>query len=83
MGYDCMTDCDSELSQLTAFQFLMELKRLTFPSLVDCLPCPHHSFSAVNETVIKKAADKLLSLGLAKAGYTYLNLDGECSTLLP
>jgi hypothetical protein len=32
---------------------------------------------AVNETVIRTAADRLVELGLADAGYTYLNIDGE------
>lgn len=32
---------------------------------------------AVNETVIRVAADKLVTLGLADSGYTYLNIDGE------
>jgi len=29
----------------------------------------------INETVIKKTADKLVSLGLARKGYVYLNVD--------
>jgi hypothetical protein len=32
---------------------------------------------AVNEQVVLTAANQLVSLGLADAGYTYLNLDGE------
>lgn len=36
------------------------------------IPC----FGAVNETVIRVAAEKLVSLGLAEAGYSYLNIDG-------
>lgn len=38
-----------------------------------------HYVSAVNETVIRVAADKLIDLGLAEAGYTYLNIDGEAT----
>jgi len=30
----------------------------------------------VNESVVRSAADKLVSLGLVQHGYTYLNLDG-------
>jgi hypothetical protein len=39
------------------------------------LPC---CCPAVNEEVIRTAADRLVELGLVAAGYNYLNLDGAC-----
>lgn len=32
--------------------------------------------SVVNEGLVRTAANKLIALGLAKAGYKYLNIDG-------
>lgn len=37
----------------------------------------------INETIIVRTADALLSTGLANLGYTYVNIDGEQSPLTP
>lgn len=42
--------------------------------LIDDLPL---NISAVDESVLRTAADKLIALGLADAGYKYLNIDGR------